>query len=125
MPSNALSNLIAGLKEVEVLRSANPSRVGRKPRKPELSQVVGRACVVLLSSHLERYIRALHEEACEWTNSKSVKGVLLPKMLKLRHSGHVLEEIFSTQWDNRSDQLEDFGVSNAWLWNALLDGSLT
>jgi hypothetical protein len=72
MSSRALQSLLIALEEVGDLQRANPTPTGAAPSQPETTRAIGRASVVLLSSHLERYIRNLNEEAVEFVNSAGV-----------------------------------------------------
>ena len=52
------------LQRVTALQRANPSPTGSAPALPEVTRAIGRASVVILSSHFERYLYAVNEEAC-------------------------------------------------------------
>jgi hypothetical protein len=114
--STALDALIAGIGEVDELESANPTPTGSAPRRPHLTRVVGRACVVLLSSHFEQYIRAVNEEAVTALLAKSVASDAIPVEIRLVHSRPPLEEVARTQWNRRKDGLEAFAAIETRLW---------
>lgn len=116
MASASLLSLRRGLLEIDELQRADPTPVGDAPKNPEISRVVGRASVVLLSSHFERYIYALNEEATEVLNREEVQGHVLPELLRLIHSQSAIDDLFATQWDRRGPGLTAFVEDEAWLW---------
>lgn len=119
MPSRALAGIIQGLSEVVELQRINPTPTGSAPTMPAATSAIGRASVVLSSSHLERYLRAVNEEACEAINSHGVvTGDLLPELLRLRHSQQPIDDLALVQWDRRAQHLSSLVVSEAWLWGA-------
>lgn len=124
MPSASLLDLRRGMLEVDELQLADPTPVGEAPDRPEVSRVVGRASVVLLSSHFERYIYSLNEEAAELLNARSIKGGALPELLRLLHTQSVVDELFSTEWLRRSELLNAFVAKEAWLWGGTESGEL-
>ena len=67
MSSPALADLVLGVRDVRALRSFPPKIPLRLARHSlEEAQIAHRrACVVLLSSHYERYIYGLNESAVE------------------------------------------------------------
>ncbi len=124
VPSASLIALRRGLLEVAELQRADPTPIGQAPSDPEISRAVGRASVVLLSSHFERYIYAINEEASEFLNSHEVPGSDLPELLRLLHSQVVVDGLFSTQWDHRAEALAAFVEEEAWLWGLESSGQL-
>jgi len=127
MPSNALKGLQAGLEEVRALRKLSPVRdtLARGP-KASTARAHGRASVVLLSGHYERYIRALNEEALAWFKFQDVKSSQVPDEIKLRHSKVTIDKIATASWNNRKQMLIDFSMNDSLLWDdsatpALLD----
>src|SRR5437773_6079308 len=88
MASMALESLEEALEEIAQLQIANPTPTGAFLAAPGLTRAIGRASVVLLSSHFERYIYAINEEAAEALNRSSALGETLPLMLRLSHSRH-------------------------------------
>jgi len=105
-----------GLLEVDELQQADPTPVGATPLNPETTRVIGRACVVLLSSHFERYIYAINEEATQRLNEEEVKGDLLPERIRLLHSSVPVDVLLGTSWENRAEQLASLIENEAWLW---------
>ena len=126
MPSDALNALLLALKEVDLLQRINPTPTGAAPDQPEITRAVGRASVVLLSSHLERYIRSINEEAVSVVNSTAVLGPQLPQPLRLLHSKSIVEELAGTTWDNetRAAKLAMLAQTETWLWLPSETGSL-
>lgn len=126
MSSHALDTLQAALVEVDLLQKASPTRLGGAPSQPAITRAIGRASVVLLSGHLERYIRNVNEEAVACVNSCGVIGSQLPKRLRLLHSKNAIEDLASTSWDGdgRVKSLERFSQSETWLWGASGNGAL-
>jgi hypothetical protein len=124
VPSNALGLLLLGLDEVRDLQRANPTPLGELPTDPDLARAVNRASVVLLYSHLERYLRNLNEEATEVVNASAVEGSRLPERLRLRHSRLRIEDLAKTQWTRRSEALKEFASLDSWLWGPSTKNSL-
>src|SRR5688572_29172040 len=58
MPSDAFSGLVAGIEEIRHLQAANPTPIGGIAARSNVVRAINRSSVVLLTSHLERYIRA-------------------------------------------------------------------
>lgn len=118
MPSEALSLLLAGLEEVRDLERANPTPPGGLPERPRVVRAINRASVVLLSSHLERYLRNLNEEAVSVINAATVDGLSLPASLRLQHSKAPIDELANAQWDNRAALLSRLVATDGWLWGS-------
>lgn len=122
MPSHSYSALVLAVSEINDLASAYPATgtmiLG------SLSRVIGRASVVLLSSHFERYFYSVNEEAVTFFNSCVITGDRVPESLRLIHSKQPILEIEQTSWENRSRGLGDFVRTDAWLWGAGISGSL-
>lgn len=116
MASQALEKLLGGIAEVKSLQNANPTPVGNLPSKPEIVRAINRASVVLLSSHLESYIRSVNEAAVEAVNQSSIVGSHLPLELRLNHTRVAIDALASKQWDQRADGLREFISTEAWLW---------
>ncbi|MEZ6189121.1 MAG: HEPN domain-containing protein [Planctomycetota bacterium] len=89
-----------------------------------LSSVVGRAGIVMLTSHFERYIYAANEEAVGFVNQQSPSSHKLPLTLRLQHSKPPLDELERTSWENRAQQLHDFASTDAWLWRTDVPGDV-
>lgn len=124
MASASLLAFRRGLLEVDELQQADPTPVGAAPLNPETTRVIGRACVVLLSSHFERYIYAVNEEATQILNEEEVKGDLLPERIRLLHSSVPVDVLLGTSWENRAEQLTSFIEMEAWLWTSGAKGVL-
>jgi hypothetical protein len=124
MASDALNAFVPALEEVGQLLRADRTPVGGSPADPVVTKVVGRASVVLLSSHFERYVYAVNEEAATFVNAASLHGSVLPETLRLVHSAGGVDSMVKTQWRNRAQQLREFVESDGWLWAEGLEGNL-
>ena len=124
MPSNALNALLASIPEVDDLLGA------QKPLPPLQRSTVGRAIrrasTVALSSHFERYLYVLNEEAVDVVNGSGIHGDQLPESLRLYHSKSAVELLAETAWERntRSNALETFVKDEAWLWSLGMAGHL-
>ena len=117
MPSLALSSLEAALGEIaDLAGAARPSLAKARPASLQLSRAISRAQVVLLSSHFERYVHAINEEAVLWINSKAILGSSLPETLRLLHSKIPIDDLSETSWANRASKLSSFVSNDSWLW---------
>lgn len=103
-----------------MLQQANPTPSGAAPNRPALTRAIGRASVVLTSSHLERYIRNVNEEAVDFVNAQQIVGAQLPESIRLLHSKSIVEELSSTTWNSstRVGKLVGFASTEVVLWNA-------
>jgi len=124
MTSDSLIGFGQALGEVADLLRADRTPAGGSPVDPAVTKVIGRASVVLLSSHFERYIYAVNEEACDIINDSGVCGDALPESLRLIHSSTAVDKMGKSQWQNRGKQLQEFVESDAWLWHDGLPGFL-
>ena len=124
MSSKALTELLVGIQEIRDLQAANPTPRGGLPARPKVVRAINRSSVVLLSSHLERYLHALCEEAVAEVNQSAIAGASLPAILRLQHSQVGVDAMLETQWQNRSAQLSDFVSSDSWLWGNAPKGTL-
>lgn len=117
MASYALAELRQAISEIEALQKANPSpQSHHQLTRPEVTRAIGRAEVVLLCSHYERYIRSINQEAMEHAVAVGVTGDQLPEIIRLRHSDEAIGRLAATQWNNRSQQLRTFASEEAPLW---------
>lgn len=118
MPSDALRNLHSGLTEIDNLQRANPSpQEGSGLRRPDVVRAIGRSEVVLLSSHFERFIYALNEEAVDLICASKVQSLSLPDKLRLEHAKSVVDDLASTGWEKRASKLRDYSLRESWLWD--------
>lgn len=118
MPSKALDGLLSGLDEIDAMQRANPSpQEGGGLTKPSVVRALGRAEVVLLSSHFERYLYALNEEAVALILANAVQARSLPEEIRLLHVRAPLEVLAQTSWDRRADKLRDFSQAEAEIWD--------
>ena len=116
MPSDALRSLLDGIQEVRDLQAANPTPPGGLPDLPRVVRAINRGSVVLLCSHLERYLRNVNEEAVAAVNQAPDLPADLPKRLRLQHSRIPIENLSETGWENRANQLSQLVANDGWLW---------
>ena len=90
----------------------------RLPAVPRVVRAINRGSVVLLSSHLERYLRGLNEEAVGVIDAAAIGGSALPETFRLQHSKIPIDELAAAQWDKRADMLSQFVVKDGWLWGS-------
>jgi len=114
--SSALEGLDTALTEIVDLQRVNPTPTGAALSAPLITRAIGRASVVLLSSHFERYIYAVNAEAAEAVSLSGATGDALPEGLRLAHSRHPIDELALTIWDRRGDALNKFVREESWLW---------
>ncbi len=125
MPSQALTAFRAGLDEIADLKSVSrPSLVTNRPLSLRLARAAGRAQVVLLSAHFERYFYSVNEEAIEFVNNLNISAMNLPENLRLLHSRYPIDDMAGTNWERRTTQLETFVKGDGWLWSESGAGSL-
>jgi hypothetical protein len=120
MGSDALAGLQAGVAEVKALRQHYVVRRGHIPSgiEADAARAHGRASVVLLSSHWERYFRAVNEEAVAWLNSVGCSAAQLPLNLRLQHTRKEVDELGTMDWTRRENRLLDFASQEATLWTS-------
>jgi hypothetical protein len=123
MSSKSLENLKVGLAEVSALKAVGTISASRpaKETRPQLLRALGRAQVVLLSAHLERYVYSVTEESVDHIFNSRIESQLLSEELRLIHSQDAIDKLGRTQWNNRSQQLKEFGQHESKLW---VDGAV-
>jgi hypothetical protein len=115
MPSQALLAFDIALGEVRDLgRVARPS-LSERTESLRIARAVGRAQVVLLSSHFERYFYAVNEEAVDFVNAKHISATVLSRRLKLLHSRYPIDDIAAMDWERREERLLAFILEDGWL----------
>jgi hypothetical protein len=124
MPSSALLDLLAGIEEVRNLQLANPAPPGGLSARSSVVRAINRSSVVLLTSHFERYLRGLNEEAVDAVNASPIVGSALPEALRLQHSRPAVDGMFETKWTNRGTRLQAFARQDSWLWSAADKGNM-
>lgn len=126
MASAALESLIAAIAEVEhLLAAARMPRGSTLAERASRERVIGRAGVVLLSSHYERYIYALNEEAVAFMNHCRPPSDSIPVAARLLHSRVPVDSMLETDWLKREDALTHFASHESWLWSTGESGSLS
>jgi len=114
--SAPLAALLAAIVEVRTLELSNPSPTGGPPQNPPLTRAIGRACVVLLSAHLERYIHAINEETVNVLLTAGVQSSSVPELIRLLHLRQPIDELARTQWTGRGSKLRDLMERESALW---------
>jgi RiboL-PSP-HEPN len=126
MPSLALRALTEVLVEVTDLGSvARPSLGKESTRSLDIARAIGRAQIVLLSSHFERYFFNVNEEAIEFLNSSGLGAEMMPETIRLLHSSGPIDELGGMNWLNRAEKLKNFVLSDGWLWTEGTGGVLS
>jgi hypothetical protein len=118
VPSNALQSLLTSLEEIEALQRANPSPTGSAPSRPDVTRAIGRASVVLLSGHLERYLRNVNEEATSVVNGAGVLSDSIPTPLRLLNLRDPIDQLAALEWTERRAALESLMRQEASLWRS-------
>lgn len=117
MPSQSLQSLSDALAEIPELSSVGTAVRGLDRTKAlRRVRAIGRGQIVLLSSHFERYVYAINEEAVAVLNASGVQSAMLPEALRLLHSARAVDEMSLMQWPNRGPALEKFMRTDGWLW---------
>jgi hypothetical protein len=124
MASAALGALVAAKEEVGHLLGAQKGRVLGSPAALQLDRVIGRASIVLVSSHFERYVRAINEEAIGILNASTIVSERIPEAIRALHSKSPVEELGNTGWEDRGKQLGEFVGAEGWLWTPGAHGVL-
>src|SRR3954468_19902572 len=124
MASAALLAFEQALGEIDDLGRADPTPPGGLPTHPTIARVVGRATAALLSSHFERYVYAVNEEATRHLAGLVTTGTEVPEPVRLLHTRVPLDVLLETSWEKRSAQLEDLMRTDGWLWSSGPPGAL-
>lgn len=124
MQSPALVAFRQAVAEVSDLERADPTPRGGTPKDPAIARAVGRARVVLLSSHFERYVYAINEEATRHLSASLRTADDVPETLRLLHTRPPIEDMLETGWERRGPQLRQLMVSDGWLWSPTATGVL-
>lgn len=122
MPSAAATSLFVGVEEISYL--INPNQALPVHERLARARVSGRASVVLLCSHFERYLYTVNEEAVTFLNGRGLPSERIPETLRLLHSAESIDRLLGTQWMNRADQLTTLVAEEAWLWTQGHQGAL-
>src|SRR5436305_75768 len=102
MASESLDAFARALAEIADLQRGDPTPAGGVTEDPATARAIGRASVVLLSSHLERYVYAVNEQAASVLNTSGVAGNDIPEVLRLLHSRQSVEALIATGWERRA-----------------------
>lgn len=118
MASLALEQLRIGLTEVDALQRANPSpQSGGGLARPQVTRAMGRAEVVLLYAHLERYVYAIHEDMVACLIGQGALAGSLPVVIRLCQSRSPVETLSGTDWMNREPGLRKSALQLGSLWD--------
>lgn len=119
MSSRALLDLQGGVNEVRALRTYYPAPARGLPSGDRALAVSahGRACVVLLSSHLDRYVYAVNEEAVECINGSLCRLDRFPEIFLLQHSRGAVDSLFARSWEKRAASLREFVADHGAIWS--------
>ena len=123
MPSAAVQALTEAVREVDELLGA-PAKGDSIQQRLARARVAGRAGVVLLASHFERYFYAVNEEAVAFLARKQVASERIPEELRLLHSSDAVERLTETGWNKRAAQLTAFVEAEGWMWSAGQTGQI-
>ena len=123
MPSVAVQALTEAVREVDELLGT-PAKGDSIHQRLARARVTGRAGVVLLASHFERYFYAVNEEAVAFLAQKQVPSERIPETLRLLHSSAAVERLVETDWSNRAAQLTTFVEAEGWMWSAGQSGQM-
>jgi RiboL-PSP-HEPN len=105
--SRSFDEYISGWREVtEILRAIPRDRFSSRSRRPQVSTALLKGCVVLLSSHLERYVESLASEAIDVMNAISPKNHLVPRALRMLHLEQPINSI-SNKWPSKNSDRFD------------------
>lgn len=118
MPSIAFLAVTAGLQEIDALQRANPSPTGAAPEDPATTRAIGRASIVLLSSHFERYHYGVTEEVVAAINVSALPSERLPEEIRLRHSEAAIDELAAMEWIRRGPALRELVAKDGPLWSS-------
>jgi len=125
MPSTSFQGFLQALDEVTDLGKASHPHFGPKaPESLRVARAIARAQIVLLSSHLERYIYAVNEEVIALLNKEQIHGDKLPEQLRLLHSKLSTDAIGEMKWENWAAKLGSFVADEGWFWTIGASGVL-
>lgn len=92
MSSQSFQDLTARLTEVKTLAGLDPSRAGDNTQA-HVSNAINRACVLLLSAHLEGFIEDLVQEGLDFVVANGCPVDHLPLILRALHAERHLREL--------------------------------
>ena len=116
--SGALLDLSTRLDEVRLLTSLDPSRVG-DVTQPDKSNALTRACILLLSAHLEGYLEDLVTEALDLLVHHAATVDDLPLLLRAIHVEEHLRRIEVVQDRNApAPRISAMLAAETALWTA-------
>lgn len=117
--SQAFAEYLQNRREVvELLRALPPvAEQLRSRQRSELANAICRACVVLHSSHLERYVESLIVEAVDSINSAELPVVSVPEALRMAQVEVPLRAAYEVKDMNKKiGVLRTFVTDLSWFW---------
>lgn len=118
MSSDSLRHLGDRLREVATLSGMDPARSGDTSR-PDASNALARACIVLLSAHLEGYLEDLLVEVLDKFVSSRTLVERLPILLRALHAEKHLTELEPmTDRNRRAPRIQRMFDSEGPIWIA-------
>jgi len=118
MSSRAFADLTARLQEVRTLAGLDPARAG-DASQTAVSNAVNRACIVLLSAHLEGFLEDLLLEALDVVVARGTPVDRLPLILRALHAETHLSQLAPMRDRNaRAPRIEKMFLEEAALWSA-------
>ena len=112
--SPAVEALYEALEEINALERLQPEISGSSRLISRSSRALGRAAVVLLCSHFERYLYAINEAAVSYLNTHDTYGDKVPESIRLVHSRQSVDALAQTSWENRQTALSEFMKHEGW-----------
>jgi hypothetical protein len=118
------SEFIDSLREVETLLAARPAAplgsgsTASHTRERELVNAITRACVVMLVSHFEGFVKAALTELIDEICQAKPPARRLPEGLLELHTRERLQEIFGTEGPDRIHRTRRLFTTYAQLWDA-------
>jgi hypothetical protein len=99
--SRLIESLILNI-PIPVLYFSETPSLSERTDSLRIARAVGRAQVVLLSSHFERYFYAVNEEAVDFVNAKHISATVLSSRLNFFILG--IQSMISRQWIGRAER---------------------
>jgi RiboL-PSP-HEPN len=116
MSSRSFLDLTDRLAEVRALAGLDPSRSADESQ-PKISNAVNRACILLLSAHLEGFLEDLVQDALDYIVSVASPVERLPLALRALHAEKHLREIEPIKDRNiRAPRIQKLFMDEAALW---------
>jgi len=125
MPSEALRSFTNAVGEIgDLFVAVAPSLSATASTALKVTRAIGRAQVVLLSAHFERYFYGVNEEAIYFLNSRRLAAATFSERFRLLHSKLPIDELGEMDWERRGAHLTTFISEDGWLWSHSETGTL-